>query len=82
MAILDVDAAGGAKLADELGAAALFIETDITDDAQLQAAATQTAEQFGGIDYLVNLACSYIDEGADSPVTTGTRHWISIWSAP
>jgi NAD(P)-dependent dehydrogenase (short-subunit alcohol dehydrogenase family) len=66
VAILDVDVVGGAKLAGELGTSALFIETDITDDAQLQAAATQTAEQFGGIDYLVNLACSYIDDGVES----------------
>ncbi|KEA65313.1 short-chain dehydrogenase/reductase SDR clustered with dienelactone hydrolase [Marinobacterium lacunae] len=67
VAILDLDAVGGAKLADELGASALFIETDITDDDQLQAAVSRSAEHFGGIDYLVNLACSYIDDGADSP---------------
>ncbi|WP_432695893.1 SDR family oxidoreductase [Marinobacterium sp. YM272] len=66
VAILDLDADNGARLADELGPSALFIETDITEDDQLKAAVERTAEQFGQIDHLVNLACSYIDEGVES----------------
>jgi len=66
VAILDIDAQAGANLADRLGPAALFIETDITDDSQLEAAVRQTAEHFGGLHFLINLACSYLDEGADS----------------
>lgn len=66
VAILDVDAENGARLADEIGPAALFIETDITDDAQLAKAVESTAERFGQIDHLVNLACCYIDEGVES----------------
>ncbi|MET4161341.1 NAD(P)-dependent dehydrogenase (short-subunit alcohol dehydrogenase family) [Marinobacterium sp. MBR-111] len=66
VAILDIDAQAGASLADRLGPAALFIKTDITDDSQLKAAVRQTAEHFGGLHYLINLACSYLDEGADS----------------
>ncbi|MBA4501330.1 SDR family oxidoreductase [Marinobacterium marinum] len=72
VAILDIDAASGAKLADQLGASALFIETDITSDSQLEAAVAQTAAHFGGLHYLVNLACSYLDEGADS----GRADWL------
>jgi len=41
----------------------LFSPTDIRDDAQLEALAATTAARFGGIDFLVNLACSYVDEG-------------------
>lgn len=66
VAILDIDAEAGALLADRLGPAALFIETDITDDAQLEAAVQQTREHFGTLHYLINLACSYLDEGAES----------------
>ncbi len=66
VAILDIDTQAGASLADRLGPAALFIKTDITDDSQLKAAVRQTAEHFGGLHYLINLACSYLDEGADS----------------
>lgn len=66
VAILDIDVEAGASLADKLGASALFIETDITNDSQLEAAVAKTAEHFGGLHYLINLACSYLDEGADS----------------
>jgi len=66
VAILDIDAESGARLADRLGPAALFIEADITDDIELNAAVRTTADHFGGLHYLVNLACSYLDEGAES----------------
>ncbi|GAA0788779.1 SDR family oxidoreductase [Marinobacterium sediminicola] len=66
VAILDIDVDAGARLADRLGAAALFIETDITDDAQLTAAVEKTEQHFGALHYLINLACSYLDEGAES----------------
>lgn len=72
VAILDIDVDAGAALADKLGASALFIETDITNDTQLEGAVSQTAEYFGGLHYLINLACSYLDEGADS----GRTDWL------
>lgn len=65
--IADIDAAGGAAVADRLGDAVLFKATDITDDAQIQAVVDTTVEQFGGIDILVNLACTYVDDGFASP---------------
>lgn len=66
VAILDIDTAAGAALADRLGPAARFIATDITRDDQLQAAVARVEAQVGGIDILVNLACSYLDEGLAS----------------
>ena len=72
VAILDIDVEAGARLADQLGASALFIETDITDDAQLEAAVHKTADHFGGLHCLINLACSYLDEGAES----GRGDWL------
>jgi NAD(P)-dependent dehydrogenase (short-subunit alcohol dehydrogenase family) len=41
----------------------LFVETDLRDDAQIARCVEQTVRRFGGIDVLVNLACSYVDEG-------------------
>jgi NAD(P)-dependent dehydrogenase (short-subunit alcohol dehydrogenase family) len=67
VAVADIDEEGGGKLADELGEAVLFSPTDIRDDAQLEALAAATAARFGGIDFLVNLACSYVDDGFASP---------------
>ena len=67
VAVADIDEDGGGRLADELGDAVLFERTDIRDDAQLERLAAATAARFGGIDFLVNLACSYVDEGLASP---------------
>jgi NAD(P)-dependent dehydrogenase (short-subunit alcohol dehydrogenase family) len=54
----------GVAIQAELGDRALFVQTDITDDAQLQSLLDKAVEAFGGIDVLVNNACSYGDEGA------------------
>jgi NAD(P)-dependent dehydrogenase (short-subunit alcohol dehydrogenase family) len=67
VAVADIDAAGGERLAAELGDGVLFSATDIRDDAALEAFVAATVERFGGVDYLVNLACSYVDEGFASP---------------
>lgn len=64
--ILDIAAGAGSALARRLGDKALFLEVDITDDRQLDGAVEQAEAHFGGIDYLINLACSYQDDGADS----------------
>jgi NAD(P)-dependent dehydrogenase (short-subunit alcohol dehydrogenase family) len=66
VAIADIDAERGRALADELGDGVLFSETDIRDDAQLHALVAATVERFGRVDFLVNLACSYVDDGAAS----------------
>ncbi len=67
VAIADIDDAPGAALAAELGDRALFLHTDITQDAEITACVDAVAARFGGIDALVNLACSYLDEGFASP---------------
>jgi hypothetical protein len=61
--VADIDADGGEKLAADLGEAVLFVRTDITDDDQVQECVRRAAERFGGVDFLVNLACSYVDNG-------------------
>ncbi|HVN62662.1 MAG TPA: SDR family oxidoreductase [Gaiellaceae bacterium] len=67
VAIADIDDAPGEALAAELGDRALFTHTDITDDAQVEACVAAVLDRFGRIDILVNLACSYLDEGFASP---------------
>lgn len=66
--LADIDAEGGAQVAADCGTEAQvwFRRTDITDDAQVQACADETAERFGRLDFLVNLACSYVDNGLAS----------------
>ena len=54
--IADVDAATGQALADELGEAAAFQPTDVTDADQIQALVDATVERFGGMHVMVNNA--------------------------
>jgi NAD(P)-dependent dehydrogenase (short-subunit alcohol dehydrogenase family) len=65
--VADIDEANGQALADALGAGVRFVRTDITDDAQVQACVAQAAQHHGGVHFLVNLACSYVDDGFESP---------------
>jgi NAD(P)-dependent dehydrogenase (short-subunit alcohol dehydrogenase family) len=43
-----------------------FVQTDIRDDAQIKALVAATLAKFGRIDFLVNVACTYLDNGAAS----------------
>lgn len=61
---LDVDA--GHALAASIGAPAHFVPTDVTDDAQLDRAIAAGIAAFGGLDIVVNNACSYDDAGLAS----------------
>jgi len=65
--VADINAEAGQALADGLGEGVLFSRTDITDDAQVAACVALAAERHGGVNYLVNLACSYLDDGIASP---------------
>jgi NAD(P)-dependent dehydrogenase (short-subunit alcohol dehydrogenase family) len=64
VAVADIDAEGGRALASER---VLFSETDIRDDAQIERFVGETVDRFGGVDFLVNLACSYVDDALASP---------------
>ena len=54
--------AGEALVADGVG----FLKTDLRDDDQITALVKATKERFGRVDFLVNVACSYLDNGAES----------------
>lgn len=71
--VADIDDAGGATAVASLGDAAMFVHTDVTDDAAVQALVDTAVSTFGGLDILVNLACSYDDAGPDST----REQWLS-----
>jgi NAD(P)-dependent dehydrogenase (short-subunit alcohol dehydrogenase family) len=54
--ILDVNAAAGETLARELGPRARFAKTDVTSEADVEAAVTLAREAFGGVHGAVNAA--------------------------
>lgn len=62
----------GAAKAAELGVGAIFHQTDITNDEHLDALIQATIDKFGGIDIVVNNACSYGDDGAK----TDRQTWL------
>lgn len=61
--LADIDAARGAALAGDLGDSAIFVETDMQIDGSIGQCLRQTVERFGGLDLLVNMACTYRDGG-------------------
>ncbi|MEV7605945.1 SDR family oxidoreductase [Paenarthrobacter sp. NPDC089322] len=62
----------GEPLTKALGEGILYSHTDITDDAALAELVEGTVARHGSLDILVNLACTYKDEGADS----GRQDWL------
>jgi NAD(P)-dependent dehydrogenase (short-subunit alcohol dehydrogenase family) len=63
--LADIDAEGGQAVARRLEAD--FVATDITRDEQIDACVDAVLKRHGRIDALVNLACSYVDNGLASP---------------
>jgi NAD(P)-dependent dehydrogenase (short-subunit alcohol dehydrogenase family) len=74
--VADIDAKGGEAIASELGEGVLFVPTDLRNDQQIAQCVDRTVETFGGVDFLVNLACVYTDDG------TGTRRedWLDAFN--
>jgi NAD(P)-dependent dehydrogenase (short-subunit alcohol dehydrogenase family) len=66
VAVADINEAGGAEVADRLGDKVWFEPTDISDDGQIDRFISGTVDRFGGVDFLVNLACTYLDDGIES----------------
>ncbi len=72
-AVVDAFVAAGVKVmvadiaaGDGLAQGVAFQSCDLRDDAQITALVAATKDRFGRIDFLVNVACSYLDNGAAS----------------
>lgn len=61
--LADIDTVRGQAVADVCGSGVWFSNTDIADDAQVQICVDEAAKRHGSVDFLVNLACTYIDDG-------------------
>lgn len=64
--IADIDEIAGGSLAEELGERVLFHRTDVTNDPQIAACVDAVTLALGGIDFLVNCAVTFSDDGLDS----------------
>lgn len=56
VAVVDVDSEGGARVASEIGEAALFIQADVTKAQDMESLARAVVDRFGAIDILFNNA--------------------------
>ena len=72
VAIADIDEAGGTAAAHSCGERGLFVATDVTSDASIDAGLASVRDRFGGIDFLVNIATSYLDDG----LATSRETWL------
>lgn len=73
VALFDIDAVGGNRVASADPDGSRFWQLDITDDRQLAQGVAEVAEHFGRLDFLVNLAATYLDDGAQS----GREDWLT-----
>jgi NAD(P)-dependent dehydrogenase (short-subunit alcohol dehydrogenase family) len=64
--IADIDEAGGKAAASAAGNGAVFRGADLRDDRQIKDCVDAAVKAFGGIDFLVNVACSYVDDALNS----------------
>ncbi|HBO24601.1 MAG TPA: short-chain dehydrogenase [Providencia sp.] len=63
--IFDIDRINGEKVAQSEPSID-FLAVDITDDQQLKQGIDRVAQKYGQLDFLVNLAATYLDEGQSS----------------
>src|SRR6188508_889454 len=73
--VADINEADGRRVADAIGNAASFMRTDITSDADIAALVAATVERHKRLDFLVNVACTYLDEGP----ATGRADWLKAF---
>jgi NAD(P)-dependent dehydrogenase (short-subunit alcohol dehydrogenase family) len=71
--IADINEDDGLAAAKRLGPQVSFLKTDITRDDEINALVAATVESTGRLDYLVNVACTYLDNGAE----TTRDDWLS-----
>ncbi|MBO6719783.1 MAG: glucose 1-dehydrogenase [Rhizobiaceae bacterium] len=69
----DINEDDGNKIADSLGDNVAFLKTDVTSDADLDACIAFAEKTFGGVDILVNLASTYLDNG----IATNREDWLA-----
>ncbi len=56
----------GEAIVSELGERTRFVRTDLMQEDDIKALVSTTVDAFGGIDFIVNVACVYADAGCNS----------------
>ena len=74
--IADINDKDGQAVVAGLGKDALFVQTDLADDAQIANCVERAVAAFGGIDFVVNLACSYVDDALNAT----RKDWLDSYN--
>jgi NAD(P)-dependent dehydrogenase (short-subunit alcohol dehydrogenase family) len=74
--IADINEKDGQALANGIGSNVRFVKTDLMDDSQIDKCVETTVQAFGGIDFLINLACVYIDNALGST----REEWLASYN--
>lgn len=74
--VVDIDTAGAAAIASQLGKRVHPVDADITDDTRISEVVSAVVQQHGSLDILVNLACTYLDDGAE----TVRSDWLNAFN--
>ncbi|WP_425053875.1 SDR family oxidoreductase [Psychromarinibacter sp. S121] len=61
--VADIDAEGGARVT---GDGVVFVRADLRSDADIATVVQTAKDSFGRIDFIVNVAATYLDNGAES----------------
>ncbi len=68
----DINEKDGQSISDSLSGNAVFVRTDVTSDGDIDKCIASAERAYGGIDFLVNLACTYLDNG----IKTSREDWL------
>jgi NAD(P)-dependent dehydrogenase (short-subunit alcohol dehydrogenase family) len=74
--IADINEQDGVAAASRIGAGASFIKADITNDGDIHELVRKTVEATGRLDFLVNVACTYLDNAAE----TTRSEWLTAFN--
>jgi NAD(P)-dependent dehydrogenase (short-subunit alcohol dehydrogenase family) len=73
--IADINSVDGKKVAKRIGKRASFIKADITSDDDVAALVAAVVKKHKRLDYLVNVACTYLDNGPE----TSRGDWLKAF---
>jgi 3-oxoacyl-[acyl-carrier protein] reductase len=62
----------GRAVADSLGEGAIYRRLDVEQDDQIDSCLEECAARFGRVDFVINCACSYLDQG----LATSRADWL------
>lgn len=74
--LADILDEAGQALATELGPGCRYVHADLRQDRELQALVDFTVRTFGGIDCLINSACTYADRGEQAT----REEWLDAYN--